>query len=1266
MKWLLFLPLLLCSGWGAYAKEDPRDAFASGYQLYSSESDDFVQTLKQSEREFRTIRQLVLRDQYEEKFSRLENQLLESNNKLIDEIEGYIKKNGTNTVDDLLLMRLSHLHYKKEQFIWSRKQKVYNDKLQDYLDGKIKKAPAAPRPNQSPAIFYAKELLKYYPNSNLGDQAHYIIAVSLEDMGENGKAAEIYKRFLKYHANSPLADEIMWRLAEHYYEKRDLQKAAFLYNRISEIPESSFRMKAIYKLAAAYFDARNYGVAADYFVRIYQETKDKTFGSAENLTFYEDSLEYLGILYTKGIKLKIGEEATADAVLALVGVLHREARENEARRLISKYISENPFSGRLPKFSQAVIESYLSEGDAKRADVIRQRSLSTLIKDKTWWNKNRKDKSSLFEAQDFLEEQLLAGAKYQVDQGYETEQDAYFKKAESNYLSFLREFPFSPLATQARFELAQVEYQLKDFPTASRNFRMVADADDGRAFRREAAYGYLWSEAKKVNFPINNTEGVNLSKSPTTITKKIGMSRPEKVFLNAARYYVEKYPLGERTQKVLYKVAELYYKKNHLDLAEIAIRRIVADKQNSSLTTLKALLLSAEISNLQNNWGEVASRVHQIRGLSLSHRMDSAGGIDVNTSSDSRWLAAVEDEELGRDFEAGLKYENLGLLNSGSDVSDEAFWRASVLFSRSGHIMQSNENIKRLRGEEYRQKGEYLSAVNLQRMLRFKTAAAAFSKFGQKYNKTALGQEAFLAAASLYRDLKSEKQATEHFALYSKSSSSRLLWYIALEGYANAGDVEQVKENGKYVVQYGDEAYYRVQLLISRALWNSGKTEESAKNCGTLERKLDRVGKESYTAQIQRASFECSYYKTGPTDAFFVNEVEFLKFGHNDLIAQAHIERGRTERQAGNAKVAMEHFSKAWDLSDRNLFSVAGEQAYKELISSGQSLGFQKISLIDWTVARGLAIQWREPKESNDLSGIVSTCESGLDEICIKRLSDPKTEMPAEVRSRNLVRAYIMSGRDQLAENELKKLGKITNWSADTVALAYLLKSDEVIPYSKRGIALVGSGDDREYFLAATGYRHLNSGELREALDSFQKAVDGNPRYPAAYLGMAELLMKNESFLLANKVLEEGVRNTQNTTGLLAASIMFNSFNEDILYPNNGFGEDIRVTFAKGFSDLVQNRPKRAQESIRNIPKDSFWRTQIEGVDQVLAGRAADSNEAQRWSRQYHYLSQIKFKDGNSVAEVVVKSGNFNPILDLAGVRENSDRIPANKSRGGK
>jgi TolA-binding protein/virulence-associated protein VapD len=448
--------------------------YQSARRSYLKDVADYKESVDHYIAEATKYRNIKMNEEYRLKIVTLEKQLTAGNKDVLNTVNLYQKDNKDIVLlDDVLLMRLAQLEFERSNF--------------EYNESAAKVNAATVEPNYSKSLEYATRLLRQYPNSSLADSAEYLIAYIYEEQADFKKAQAIYSYFLKKYPVSQYYDEVQWRLAELQFEEGEVKEARRNYLELAKRENSKFEFKALYKLGASLFETGLFDWSSKMFVRLYDRLKDDTVSSAERSTLYDETLEYLGLLQRKGVKIQMTAEVEALSAKKIQTIFLRHGLWKESEKVINDYITKYPNSKYTPDMYARWIALYEEKRQLDKAEEIRNKYLNKFIDSKEWWLANKDNFQERFFAEEQLEVNLISSARYL----------ASIKKwdtATQRFNAFLTQYPFDPKSIDVRIELAEIYYSQQKYNSAyttlesAPNIEMTDSQKDGFHFMRLSSY----------------------------------------------------------------------------------------------------------------------------------------------------------------------------------------------------------------------------------------------------------------------------------------------------------------------------------------------------------------------------------------------------------------------------------------------------------------------------------------------------------------------------------------------------------------------------------------------------------------------------------------------------------------------------------------------------------------------------------------------------------------------------------------------------------
>lgn len=1181
------------------------------FEEYRAESAQFLDVMRTTRVEMRTWRSNLLAERFESKLKTIESELTESNVQILKEVERSIKENGVDGLDDVLLMRTAQLYFEKESLSLVAKMKSYEADMKAYFEGRNPQPPQMPVPNYQLAIDFAGQLIRRYPRSPLSDRAHYIMAYANEEMGRQEEARKVYLAFLAKHPFSPLSDEVRWRLAEFYFDTSDYARALLFYTQLAQSKNSPFRLKAVYKQAATLFTQKKYSQAGLLFLNLYEQASVQVDLSRENETLVDESLEYIGIIRGLGVDLKISQSLVDQTTRRLAQAYQRLPDEARARSVYVDFVARNPASPQLPFFSDEVIRSFLGDGILDRAEATRDAFVMQLTRDRRWWNQNRENRKSVFEAEDLLESYLMASAQSHAQRGYDRNDKAELQIARDQYQRFLAAYPFSPLVGQARYELAQVEYFSGLFPSARENFEALLNDPQSSEWHDQSAYGLFLAVSKQVGYGITQT--VNLepkrgSRGELLPPQKI--SDRESAVLAAAGRAAPFLKPGERRQTVMFKVAEIHFGNNNFDAAEKAVEAVLSE-EGDSLVKARAIRLSAEIANLRGDWKKVAERNSQLETLSLDASVLKQEGLQASDLSDQSFRIPRELEQNGRIREAAEEYERQALAFPKSQSAPLANFKAAELYRKESQFKASDQALGRLTGTRYEEDALFIRAQNAQSILDYGRAVKLFTDYLARYPKSNRAPEAAYKAATLLRDLRKYSDASHMMMRYYAYAPTDGVLADAIELAGKAGDPATLRQLVKRLQQRDGEARWRARLALAEATWRRGDVKGAGETC--RETYAAAASRRSTSAIVERAQRVCRLYEAsllvrqGGASSRLA-ELEKAIGADADLVTRLKLEKAKALAKSGNDRqAAIKLAQEALTEIRGNVFSSEGKELYDFLRSMSSTPSLHVGTLFPWHLIEGHQVRWATPTVQQLTWGDVrSLCDREQYGECVTGAEAVAKAEPNEDLQFNLILAYLRSSRSVEGRDAFLKFGQTSGWSPVAIRLGWNLGFQSALPLNSK-IQLAQESRPRAESYAAEAARLLEERKFRDALQRVNLALYEDSSLTVAYVLGARIFQETGNFELMREAFRKGAESSKSRSALFGLMRVMEALTNAVM--SSSLREstelfDARALYGQAFAAWWTGDTKTLEGLKVLLEKRGSWSEDFTSFTSLLSGGA--------------------------------------------------------------
>jgi len=761
----LFIALSAVTDLFAQAKpaaQEPQvdDLIYESYKDYLKASQDYILTQKEASEQIRDWRKKRLAEIFNEKLDGTEQNLLLSNSNLIEEFNKFLKENGVDSLDDMLLIRLSQLYFEKANLEFSQLMK----KNQAGAD--------IPVPNYKKAILFSKLFTAKFPNSPIGDKAYYLLGFASEEMGKPNESIVHYEELLKKYPASEFSDEVAWRLGEIYYGNGKYANAEKMYLRLSKT-QGIFYTKAMYKLGSIYFSQKKIPESAKTFQKLIADVEKIKIKSPEDQAILDECYDYLATLLSNDNAVQIQASYQAEVYYRLGMLYKKRLDEKSMRSVFITATKKFPRSLQLPQMYSELIESFENAQDTEKANDYRSQFVQILTQDQKWWNENEDYKNIAFKTQDLLEFNLIKSAEYYAEKGYSKNDMSQLQIAKNRYFNFITKYSWSAYKDYAKLELADLEYFLGNYAQASNYYFEIVNESVSATLREEAAYSLIWSEVKKVGYDLNfdakNTVPQNLQKT--------NLDAAEKVFTQAAIFYITKVKSSSRKNKVIYKLAEVYAEHGDFDNTSQFLNMIISDLDNATEITVRAYRYLMEIFNIKNDWASLVSVQELYASTYFSGDIESLDKENFRQQYRDKLETAYNFEFEGKYLEAAQELEKVIIKNPRSVMTEFLQLKIANFYIRVGQYPRAESITSQLLNTKYKAEAQYLKTQILYKTARVEEAVKGLEEFALNNQKHPWFEDGILNIISLRSQLNSEEKTVEVIRKIGPESLSPYAYY---------------------------------------------------------------------------------------------------------------------------------------------------------------------------------------------------------------------------------------------------------------------------------------------------------------------------------------------------------------------------------------------------------------------------------------------------------------------------------------------------------
>ena len=719
-----------------------------------------------------------------------------------------------------LWLRLAELYVEKAGFLDFREQGQYDQKLKDFQDGKTKTKPVL---NLKEAHDYNKKAIQLYewfardfPKDPKIDQALFFLGYNYYELGETKKGTAYYTRLTKEFPNSPYIVESNFALAEFYFENEKWIVARGYYEAVAKNPRHRLYAFSLYKIAWCFFrsgDSKKALVTMENLIRETRENAARNSEGGDKKKVSKVKLEAEGLRDIVLFYSEIGDPRRAPSYFqALVGAgeansyleklayFYSDRGNRDGVRFLFNYlIAQNPTAPKAFDYKYQIVKVYSTANKTREF----RDELYSWVRDfgtgSTWYQAN-KAKPDLITNSDKLREQTLRTWILQQHQTAQNSRAPFSQNlAMEGYKLYLVEFPQSPVVGDMHFYYGELLYDMNRFDESGLQYRWVVDNAPNSKFYGKASENTVLALERNIPKDEEISKHIGKSLEPVPLDPKVDR------FVQTGLWYTNKFPQGEKTPEIRFRIGRLYYQHNQFDQAIPYFKDIIQKYPKSKYAEYSANLL-LDIFNLRKDYAGLEKTGQEL--LTIPSIANSSAGKDIRSVLERANFKKAQDLEGTKEYgKSAETFETFANQNPGSELASTARFNAAINYERSGqtgkamaaHVMVIKSGDKK--SEPLKVKSRRIVAKLYQDSGQLEEAAKAYEESAKEAGNDPLAPNLYFNAAVLNEALGRNNNAiTDYDTYYQKSKKgerNEALYSIATlyrKGNHLAGAVDKYKD----------------------------------------------------------------------------------------------------------------------------------------------------------------------------------------------------------------------------------------------------------------------------------------------------------------------------------------------------------------------------------------------------------------------------------------------------------------------------------------
>jgi len=741
------------------------------------------------------LKKLELDERYEGKVENIE--MLEEANRTvgIKAFEQYLLDYPDSEYVPDVLYRLGKLYFEDSSQQLIKDTESYEKEYKRFVKGEIQVLPPEPAVDYSKATKHLNKLVKDFKEYRFRGDAFYLLGYCYFEEGQVDKSVDVFNQLIREFPKSDKLAEVYTRLGEHYFDADDFDRSVYYYTHVLEYPDSAYYENVLYKLAWIYYHRGKTVEAADYFITLIDHN-EKQFGEAYTGSFKNESKNYIAIGFadsSEGIKgaysffKKIGgRHYEYEVMIKICDLYFSSERISEAAEAIAFVMKNYPYNPDNPILQDKLIAHFRRDEKMELVNKEREKMVLFFGENSEWRKRNIENKTAIINADQLIEKQIVSVAYYHQDKGDKNRDKKEYIKAAKLYYNFLRSRPSDIMAVGARFNYAQVLFNLGDYKGSTNEYRAVREYTSDMGYKEKSGFGLVsslqnWIKATDEKYTSKDIKPFLSEKGELLPAKKL--NKLETDLIDACNKYIEINPVGKRAAYVMYIKAEVLFRNNKLSDARVVYEKIIENNPNDkiSIDSMKNLIATY---NYEKNYDEVKKWGNRLLATkSFENKGDIKEIRGLVTGSVFRSAKRMEDE--GKLTSAAEEYVRLAKLYPRSEYSDAALYNAGVIYEKTGDLTLGIRSYRTMLTKYPKSKHSasamFRVAVNYEQRLDFDGALYFYEEITKKYSASEFATDSEYNAYRLRRGRGEYYRAAEHLMKYesrvkdAKERSSAML-----------------------------------------------------------------------------------------------------------------------------------------------------------------------------------------------------------------------------------------------------------------------------------------------------------------------------------------------------------------------------------------------------------------------------------------------------------------------------------------------------------
>lgn len=649
-------------------------------------------------------------------------------------------------------------------------------------------------------INYSKQIFKEYPKAPNADLLIYNQAFALDFLGQRKKSAGMYSQLVKRFPKSNIAGEAYFALGEYFFDGGKWRNAITNYKQAIRYRKSKRYGWAMFKYAWSLYNLNKYSSALKAWKRVVSYSN--TQGS-KGIRLKEEAMRDMVYAYaeTQDINGAIayyrangGQKYIGQMLKLLSQTLADQGKYSQAIKVAKRLQRVEPNSPEAPAVQKFIIET---AGDLGRYSML----WSELMRygedygpKSSWYQRNRSDRKLVLNTQKDIRDTMIYYAKVTHKSAQDSDNRETHLQAKKGYLMFLRYYPSAKESAEIKYNMADIEYYLKNYRTAGQLYMQIGSLGPKRAVIVDPATNKVLANIhqKSASYMMDaygkdyENEFKALSKKKPNFDKPARrLSAKAKNYIRSCLLYMKWYPKDKKVKKTCdLDIAQIYYKNSNKKLSKKYLWAIAKDYSKDKEG---AIAVDQLIPLYKDDKVGLATAVAAILKIP-AYQKGELGKKLTSLKRGTEIEAIVAMKDISKRARA---YEKAAKANPRAEDADKLWYNAAVDHIKSGDVQNAMKNYAIIvrnypKSEQYRESIFQLAKLHEKRF-EYADSIKYLKAIVKKYpkDKGVLAARAKVCELGVGLGKKDAWTNCVNFSKYDRTTANFYLQRIVEDAYRN-------------------------------------------------------------------------------------------------------------------------------------------------------------------------------------------------------------------------------------------------------------------------------------------------------------------------------------------------------------------------------------------------------------------------------------------------------------------------------------------------